>query len=320
VTAVAMARRADRRLLSPMPPERLAALRVLVGAYALAYLLVRLPHLLAVSRFEDPRFDPIGPLGWLDGPVPPGIGQPALAATLVAGAAFVAGWRWRLTGPAFAVLFLAVTTYRNSWGQVFHTENLVAIHLLLLALAPAADAWSLDRRARRARTSDDRTRYGWPVRLISLVTVLAYVVAGWAKIRNGGLHWVTGDVLRNQVAHDNLRKALFDDAYSPVGAAAVRYGWLFPPLAAVSLAVEVGAILALVRGRLRILWIAAAWAFHIGVLALMAIAFPYQLTGVAYASLLPVERAPAWLRAHAPQSLPASMIRWRKRWVRTSAG
>ena len=37
-------------------------------------------------------------------------------------------------------------------------------------------------------------------------------------------------------------------------------------------------------------WVLAAWAFHLGVVALMAIAFPYPLSGIAYASFLPVER------------------------------
>jgi hypothetical protein len=210
------------------------------------------------------------------------------------------------------MLFLAVTTYRSSWGQVFHVENLPALHLLILAVAPSADAWSLDARAGRTRTvakgssarelgsSSSRrasSSWAWPVRLVTLVTLLAYVVAGWAKLRNGGMHWVTGDVLRNQVAHDNLRKALHGDTYSPLGAMALRHAWLFPPMAAVSVAVELGALVALVRGSLRTAWIASAWLFHAGVLALMAVAFPYQLLGVAYASLLPVERLPVWIGA-----------------------
>jgi hypothetical protein len=52
------------------------------------------------------------------------------------------------------------------------------------------------------------------------------------------------------------------------------------------LAVELGAPLALLGGRIRTAWIAAAWLFHLGVLVLMAILFIYPLTGVAYASML----------------------------------
>jgi hypothetical protein len=321
VSPGAVLRRAEGRLLEPGPPERLAALRILIGGFALVYLVVRLPHLLEVAQFDDPRFDPVGPLAWLPGPVTPGVSQAVLAASLAAGAAFVAGWRWRLSGPAFALLFLAVTTYRNSWGQVFHVENLPALHLVILAVAPAADVWSLDQRSGRSRPDQrDPSWWGWPVRLVTLVTVLAYVVAGWAKVRNGGLHWVTGDVLRNQIAHDNLRKALHGDTFSPLGAAAVRHGWLFPPLAAASLAVELGAVVALVRGRLRLVWIGSAWLFHVGVLTLMAIAFPYQLVGVAYASLLPAERLPSWLTSRLPgRRKHARPVSYGSGWVARSA-
>ena len=42
--------------------------------------------------------------------------------------------------------------------------------------------------------------------------------------------------------------------------------------------------------RLRHAWMAMAWTFHVGVLALMAVLFPYPLFGIAFASMLPVER------------------------------
>lgn len=280
------------RYLAPAPPERLAVVRILVGSYATAYLLVRLPHLLVVAGFaDDPRFDPVGPLWFLDGPLPAALARALVVAAPVAGIAFVAGWRWRLAGPAFAVLFLVVTTYRNAFGQVWHTENLVALHLLVLAWAPAADALALDRRRAAAPVPvAPRPDHGWPLRLCAVITVVAYVISGWAKLRVGGLDWITGDALRNHVAHDNLRKALLGDPWSPIGALALRAGWLFPPMAAASVLVELAAPVALLGGRVRNGWIAAAWAFHTGVLALMAIMFPYQLTLVAYAPMLPVER------------------------------
>jgi hypothetical protein len=57
-----------------------------------------------------------------------------------------------------------------------------------------------------------------------------------------------------------------------------------------ALAVELGAWLALAGGRWRTAWVVAAWLFHVGVLALMAILFPYQLSGVAFAPFFPLER------------------------------
>src|SRR5690606_16281557 len=141
------------RYLAPAPAERLAMLRLLVGGYALAYLVIRLPHLLDVSRFSDDRVRGICILWFLDRSVPVAVGQATVAAAIVAGVAFVTGWRWRIAGPTFALLFLLVTTYRNAWGQIFHTENLVALHLLLLAVSPAADALAVDRRRQPDVTS-----------------------------------------------------------------------------------------------------------------------------------------------------------------------
>jgi hypothetical protein len=70
----------------------------------------------------------------------------------------------------------------------------------------------------------------------------------------------------------------------------VRYGWLFPPFAIATVLVELGAPIALLSRRWRGPWAVAAWAFHVGIAALMWISFPYPLVGLAYAPLFRVER------------------------------
>ena len=294
---IAAWRRVDAWLLAPAPATRLAALRLLTGVYAVAYLVIRTPGLLKVADLPPERFHPVGPLFWMPGPLAPGVARVALAATVALGVAFVAGWRWRVTGPAFALAFLAVTTYRLSWGHVLHTDNLPALHLLVVGFVPAADAWSLDARRGRlpaigtaAGASGGHARYGWPVRVMALLTVVSYVLAGVAKVRPGGLDWLVGDVLRNQVAYDNLRKVLLGDPHSPVGGWLSQYSWVFPPLAMATVALELGAPIALLGGRVRTVWVIAAWSFHAGIVALMAIGFPYELTGVAYAPFFRTER------------------------------
>jgi hypothetical protein len=212
----------------------------------------------------------------------------AVAAPLV-GVLFVAGWRYRAIGPLFATAVLVLATLDSAWGQVFHTEHLVVLHLLVLAVAPAADVLATGRHRATPGAAVDG-RYGWPVRLAAVVVVLAYVIAGLAKLRIGGLDWLDGDTLRNWVAHDNLRKAVLGDSYSPIGRHLVSHAWLFPPLAVLTVIVELGAGVALVGGRWRTAWAVAAWLFHVGVLALMAIVFPYQLSGVAFAPFFRLER------------------------------
>jgi hypothetical protein len=217
------------------------------------------------------------------------------------GVLYVVGWRFVVTGPAFAGALLAVATLDSSWGQIFHTENLMVLHVGILALAPGAADTSVVRalRSRLGRGDDGPVaatpviaslRYAWPIRLAQVVVVIAYVVAGLAKLDRAGIGWGSGEMLRNLVAHDNLRKALLGDIYSPVGTALVSQTWLFPGFAVTSLAVELGAWVALLGGKLRTAWVAAAWGFHVGVLVLMAILFPYQLTGMAFAPFFRVER------------------------------
>ncbi len=278
-------------LVAPAPAARLAVLRILVGAYATAWAVVRLPaHLGHADQVAD-RWHPVGvlaPLGSPPGDVP--IALLAVAAPVL-GLLFVAGWRYGAVGPLFAAAMLVLATLDSSWGQVFHTENLVVLHLLILAAAPAADVLAVGRRRPpRVDPAHPDGRYGWPVRLAAVVVVLAYVLAGIAKLRIGGLDWLDGDTLRHLVANDNLRKALLGDSYSPIGTHLVGQAWLFPPLAVVTLLVELGAVVALWGGRWRTAWVAAAWLFHVGVLALMAIVFPYQLAGIAFAPFFRVER------------------------------
>lgn len=272
--------RVGRWWFTPAPGARLAVFRLAVGAYAAVWSLVRLPAHLGIADRLPVRWDPVGPWALLDAPP-----ADALVRVLAVGAplagALVASGRWhRVAGPVGAVWFLALTALASSWGQVFHTENLLVLHLGVLAVAPAA-------------ALGDGTagpRFGWPLRLASVLVVATYVLAGVAKLRIGGVEWLDGEVLRNLVAHDNLRKALLGDAYSPVGRALVAHAWVFGPLAWATLLVELGAPVALLGGRWRTAWVASAWAFHVGVLALMAVVFPYQLLGVAFLPFFRLER------------------------------
>jgi hypothetical protein len=283
----------------PAPAGRLAVFRILVGGYVAVWSLARLPAHVGHARQPAGRWQPVGVLAPLDGPLPDWLVVTTAVATPVLAIAVALGWRYRATAPLLAASVLVVTTLDSSWGQVFHTENLVALHVIVLAAAPAAaDALAVGRRgpaSAPAPTPDGR--YGWPTRLAGVVVVITYVVAGVAKLRASGLGWAGGDVLRNLVAHDNLRKSVLGDMHSPLGAELVGHGWLFPPLALVTLLVELGAPAAMLGRRPRLIWTLAAWMFHVGILALMAIVFPYQLSGVAFAPFFALERLPGRLRA-----------------------
>ena len=259
---------------------RYSVLRVLVAGYAAVWAAVRGPAILNTLDFAERRFDPVGPLAFLDGPVPDPVVIFAVVVTPVAAASLALGRRETLSGPAAALGFLFVTTYRNSWGQLFHTENLVALHLVVLAVAPFVA------RRRVGVRGDDRS---WAVDAMAILTVGTYFLAGVAKLRISGWAWLDGDVLRHQIAFDNARKEVLGDTASPFAGWVLRQGWLLAPAAVMTMLVELAAPLALLRGRVAALWCGAAWAFHVAILLFMAILFPYHLLGIALAPLLPVE-------------------------------
>ncbi len=287
---------ADRWLLTPAPAERLAVLRVLIGGFALGYLVVRMPQLTTVAGFDEQRWDPVGVLLPLSKPMPEWLGRALPVAALAAAVPFVLGWRHRVVGPAFAFLLLVVTTHRSSWGQVFVTEDLMVLHVAIVGLSPAALAYSLDRRRSRRPVPEPSARFGWPVRLLCITVVLTYFAFGWAKLADAGLPWVTGDALRNHVAHHNLQFLATGDLHSPLGGALIRYAWLFSVFAAYTVAMELLAPVALFGRRTAHIWVATAWVFSVGVLVIMVVFFAYPLFGVAFAPFFAVEQLPVRLR------------------------
>ena len=150
-------------------------------------------------------------------------------------------------------------------------------------------------RRRRSGRNEPDPRYGWPVRLAAVVTATTYVLAGLAKLRLGGLGWLLGDTLRHHVAYSAVRLDVLGGTSSPIGRLLVTQAWLFPPLAIATVVVELSAPVALLGGRVRTIWVAAAWALHAGVAALMLVVFPYPLFLVAFAPLFRLERLPVAL-------------------------
>ena len=275
----------DARFFSPAPAERLATVRVLTGAFALVYLLAR-GNVLSDFRHAPGMFEPVGIAAWLHAPLPPPLVFVLYVLCVLTGVAFTLGIRFRASGPLFALLALWVTSYRNSFGMIFHTENLLVLHLCVLGVSDAGAALSREVREQPAPSA----RFGWPLWLISAVSVLAYVLAGIAKLKVTGVTWVDGDVLRNYVAYDAMRKAEIGSIHSPFGAWLVQFAWPFPLLSVMTMLLELLGPLAMLHPKTKLVWVLGLWGFHVGVFASMAIAFPYPLTGIAFASMFECEK------------------------------
>jgi len=363
-----LARRLDALWFPEAPAARLAMLRILIGAFSLWLVGTEYPVWVTVGQTNAALFQPVGVVALLSHPLSPALHEALVLATLVASVPFLLGWRYRFTGPLFAALLFWVLSYRQSWSMVYHSENLLVLHVLILALAPAADALSLDARraagagpgrglpsvwarwrgrlrvarsgsalrgiplaarhlvlglmpsaetaavsASRATGGEQQARrrdpagaweYGWPIRLMCVVTALAYFVTGMAKVTGElGWSWVSGEALRSQVAADALRKEVLGDAGSSLFYIVYPQLWLFTCFGVMTLLVELGAPFALLNKRLAHLWAVNAFLMHWGILFIMGIKFRYHLSGVIYAPLFEVEWLAGWAGA------------WWRRWA-----
>jgi hypothetical protein len=299
---------------APAPAERLAALRILIGGYALVWVIARLGEFAGVAKDGPAHFRPYGIVRALEAPLPVSAVVAIAILTCVLLALFVLGVGYRYVAPLAALFLLWTITYRNCWGMPFHTENLMVLHVIALACAPAADAWAIDAGKRSAAAAG----YGWPIKLLCALTAATYMLAGIAKLRIAGIDWIDGELLRNQIAIDNLRKAVLGDGVAPLAHLVLGHPKALVPFSAMSLALELGAPLALLHRRTGYVWAVGAWGFHLGVVLLMNIWFIYPLAFIALAPVFEVERPVAWViqpaRAwHRRDAAGGSRVRFRAR-------
>jgi hypothetical protein len=280
----------------PAPPARVAVVRILVGGYVLWYVGRRRRMLRRIAGGDPGLFRPVGVVSPLKSPLSPAAFRLTLDATQASGVAFLLGWRHAYSGPLFAGLLTFLLTYRNSWSMLYHNDNALVLHVLVLGVAPSADALSLDARRRGGRVPAAGGRYGWPLKAMNAVTVLTYFLAAVAKVRGPlGWGWASGEALRRQIAVDGVRKELLGDGAAPLAYRLYRRVGLFRMLAAGSLAIEGFAPLALADRRVGRAWAVGALSMHWGIYLLMRIKFRYQQSGLMFAPFFPVERAPAVL-------------------------
>lgn len=279
------------------PAERPAILRILVGVWTLHYLVRRYRMLMKVAASDPALFEPVGVAKGLERPLPTSVFRLLLIATFIANIFFILGFWHRVTGPLFSGLLLWVLCYRNSWSMIYHNDNALALHALVLGMARSADALSLDSLLDASESPEPHWKYGWPVKLMSAITTLTYFLAGVAKVKGPlGWSWAGGEALRSQVAVDGLRKELLGDGAPRLAYALYSRKSLFGVMGLGSLVLELAAPLFLANKKLSKLWAAGAFQMHWGIYFIMDIKFRYQLTGLVFASFLDLDRILSFLR------------------------
>lgn len=278
-------------ILRPTAPAlRPAVLRLGVGAYSVAQNLRRRSMFRTLHRQKASRFVPVGVVKILDKPLPPKVADALFDLGQVTNVLATAGVAHRFTGPVNTVLQWWTLSYRNSWGMIFHNDNMMLLHQSVLGVTRSADAWSVDVLLRHGDSVPElqSRHYGSIPATMNIATVAVYFISGVAKVRSPrGWGWASGDTLRDQISADAVRKEVFGTRAPDTVHSLATSKTPFGILAGISLAVELGSPISLLHPRLGQLFAVAAWGMHIGIRRMMSIKFKYNTSGMSYLSYIP---------------------------------
>jgi hypothetical protein len=180
----------------------------------------------------------------------------------------------------------------NCFGKIHHLDGFPVLLLTILALSRCSDALTVDgalrsnremRRGRQARTGAS-WQYRWPVRLAQTLFLLVFFAAGYAKLRNGGLAWMTAANMRSIW----LGELLTHTPPTALGGLLAKSTWLSQFAAVATVIVELSALPALFVRRLRVLTLVGLFAMQVFIALMLGVYFTPHLVG--YALFLPWER------------------------------
>lgn len=264
-----------RWLTDPVPLGRLAAFRTLIYLFVIADLLVFTPWVRGHADVPGELYRPLLVGRILPLPTPtPVLVWGVFAALLVSAAVAATGRSPRLAGGAVAILYFEWMIIAFSYGKVDHDR-----FGLLVALAAVATVG----RARHGDLTRSEAA-GWALRVTQLAVVATYFLSAWAKLRWGGLDWLTSATLtwaiirRGNVLGELLLHAPWILIAAQVGIVAFE---LLSPIVFV------------VRQRWRYAVVGFFYGFHVVSFATISISFAPHLA--AMTSFLPLERVrPVW--------------------------
>jgi hypothetical protein len=272
------------RLFDPVPLGRLAAFRTLVYLFVPVDLLLTTNWVLQHKDVPGELYVPLLIGRVLPLPTPTyALVLAVFAALLVTSVLAATNRAPRLLGTAVVVLYAEWMVIAMSYGKVDHDRFGFLVALAALATVGAA-RWG-------DRTLSEHA--GWALRVTQFAVVATYFFAAWAKLRFGGLDWLTGATLTRAV----LRRGTFLSDWV-VDFPGLLVGFQFF-IVAFELASPVLLFLAY-RWKLRA--VAGLYGFHAMTYAAITISFLPHC--VAMASFLPLEkvRPLVWLRARLSRS------------------
>jgi hypothetical protein len=193
-----------------------------------------------------------------------------------------------------ALLGFYILGLPHNFGHTYHFDALLVIAMAILAVSRAGDALSVDRWRTGQSPPPPSGEYTWPIRMIWVAMSLVFFAAGVAKLRYGGLEWITSDnmkvILMRAVYHVSDA-----DPLTTFGLWIAAHDWLTRLLAASALIIELGFIASLVSRRARFVFVPAAFLLLVGIRVLMGPTFG----GFLIANVFWVPWFSTWKRAKA---------------------
>lgn len=280
----------------PVAVRRLAMLRILVAAYVLQDLL--LAHwMLRYATVAEEFYEPIHIIRLLS---LPRLGPEELSTIyVVLIAAALCALVGLATRPALMVaapLYIYWYATYYSYGEVSNSRTAIAVALIVMAVAPAGRAYSLDsvlahHRGKPLAEEEESEIAGWAFQVLTVLLVYMYFFAGLTKLRVAGFDWWYSGAFERGIADEGTASALW---------LAEHHLPLVQAMALGALVFEFCSPVLLIRGRLRQWYAGLAVLFHLGSLILLRMDF-LGMALVCAAVVLNLERIPEllgrWMRS-----------------------
>ncbi|GIG58302.1 hypothetical protein Lfu02_26740 [Longispora fulva] len=258
-------------LCAPVPLGRIAVFRTLVYLFVAADLVFFTPWVLGHATAPAGLYRPLLVARLLHLPAPTPVLVHGVFWALLGAALVAATGRWpRGFGWTVFALYSVWMLVAMGYGKVDHDR--LGLLVALAALPTVGRA--------RFGSTEPSAAGGWALRVTQLAVVATYFLAAWAKLRFGGIGWLTGATMTRAV----LRRGTW-------------FGGLLVGVPGLLTASQFGIVafelaspaVFLVRDRVRYLVVGGFYLFHVLVFATVTIAFAPHL--VAMASFLPLEKA-----------------------------
>ena len=177
---------------------------------------------------------------------------------LVFGVLATLGLFYRLSAVVAALSLMFIIGYNYNFGHVYHSYHVISLNLLIIALFPASNSWSIDALFKRKQITKKAWFYGLPIKLCMFHIVYVMTSNAVQKLYYSGSAWIFSD---NLLLQTKYIPGLKEETKFLM----VNYPSLFMVFAGVVIFIQLFSFLSLIRPSIGLVF-AVLWAcFHFGV-------------------------------------------------------